>query len=409
MTRQLSNALITLALLLGASVSFTPTQHAAAQQQQRATAEQRATAQSNKKSEAVYYPPRGDASWRRKQPAEVGMDAALLDEAVAYARTQESKVPRDFSTQVETFGAVLGPLPKERGETNGIVIRRGYIVAEWGDTQRADPTYSVAKSFLSALLGLTVDRGLIKNVSDPVRQYIKDGGYDSPQNAAVTWEHHARQTSEWEGVMWGKPHDFIGVEAFGKGRREPRALRAPGTYYEYNDVRINRLALSLLRLWRKPLPEVLRDEIMRPVGASDAWRYHGYTNSDVLIDGKRMPSVSGGTRWGGGLWISTRDEARFGYLFLRGGRWRNRQIISERWVREATAPGKVKADYGYLWWLNTGRKAWPDAPETSYAALGYGSNTIWIDPEHDLIIVWRWHQANPNELIKRVLASIKSS
>ncbi|HEV2802421.1 MAG TPA: serine hydrolase [Pyrinomonadaceae bacterium] len=401
MRRKLFHALIILAL--GASASFSPIPPARAQ----AGAAQ-ATKRSGAKAEAFYYPPRGDDGWRRKQPAEVGMDAALLEAAVAYARTQESKVPRDFSTQVETFGAVLGPLPKERGETNGIIMRHGYIVGEWGDTERIDPTYSVAKSFLSALLGLTIDRGLIKNVSDPVRLYVKDGGYDSTQNAAVTWEQHARQTSEWEGVMWGKSHDFIGVEAFGRGRRQPRALRPPGTYYEYNDVRINRLALSLLRLWRKPLPEVLRAEIMRPIGASDAWRYHGYANSDVLIDGKRMPSVSGGTRWGGGLWISTRDEARFGYLFLRNGRWRNRQIISERWVREATAPGKVKTDYGYLWWLNTGRKAWPSAPETSYAALGYGSNTIWIDPEHDLVIVWRWHEANPEELIKRVLASLKS-
>jgi CubicO group peptidase (beta-lactamase class C family) len=397
MTRKLFNVLIILAL--GAAAGFTPLQ--------RTTVAAQARARAGEKREAFYYPPRGDAAWRRSTPAEVGMDAALLAQAIAYARTQESKVPRDFSTQVETFGAVLGPLPQERGETNGIILRHGYIVAEWGDTLRADPTYSVAKSFLAALLGLTVDRGLIKNVGDPVRRYVGDGGYDSPHNAAVTWEQHARQTSEWEGVMWGKSHDFIGVEAFGKGRREPRELRAPGTYYEYNDVRINRLALSLLRLWQKPLPEVLRDEIMRPIGASDAWRYHGYANSEVLIGGRKMASVSGGTRWGGGLWISTRDEARFGYLHLREGKWRDRQIISERWVREATAPGKVKADYGYLWWLNTGRKAWPSAPESSYAALGYGSNTIWIDPEHDLVIVWRWHQANPDELIRRVLASIK--
>lgn len=395
MTRKFSAALIT--LILCATINISTARRATAQ----------TAARSGKKAEAIYYPPRGDKTWQRRQPADVGMDAALLEQAVAYAKTQESKVPRDFSTQVETFGALLGTLPKERGETNGIVIRHGYIVAEWGDTQRADPTYSVAKSFLSALLGLTIDRGLIKNMGDPVRQYVTDGGYDSPHNAPITWEQHARQTSEWEGVMWGKSHDFIGVEGFGKGRRAPRELRAPGAHYEYNDVRINRFALSLLRLWRKPLPEVLREEIMRPIGASDAWRYHGYANSNVAIDGRRMPSVSGGTRWGGGLWISTRDEARFGYLYLRGGRWQKRQIISERWVREATAPGKVKADYGYLWWLNTGRKAWPSAPETSYAALGYGSNTIWIDPEHDLVIVWRWHQANPDELIRRVLASIK--
>ncbi|MCA1636385.1 MAG: serine hydrolase [Acidobacteria bacterium] len=354
----------------------------------------------------VYYPPRGEG-WRHKRPAEVGMDAALLERAVAYAKTQESKVPRDFSAQVETFGALLGPLPKERGETNGIILRRGYIVAEWGDTRRSDPTYSVAKSFLSTLLGVALDRGLIKNIKDPVGDYIADGGYSSPRNARVTWEHHALQTSEWEGVMWGKPHDFAGVEQFGKGQRGPRQLREPGTFWEYNDVRINRLALSLLRVWRKPLPEVLRDEVMRPIGASDAWRYHGYSNSDVLIGGKKMASVSGGTRWGGGLWIGTRDEARFGLLFLRGGRWRGRRLVSEAWVRAATTPGPVKPDYGYLWWLNTGRKQWPSAPESSYAALGYGSNTIWIDPEHDLVIVWRWHQANPDELIKRVLASVK--
>jgi len=122
-----------------------------------------------------------------------------------------------------------------------------------------------------------------------------------------------------------------------------------------------------------------------------------------------MKSVSGGTRWGGGLWISARDEARFGYLFLRGGRWRNERIISKEWVRMATGPGNLKSDYGYLWWLNTDRKMWPSAPATSYAAIGYGTNTIWIDPEHDLVVVWRWHQGNGEELFKRVLASIKTS
>jgi CubicO group peptidase (beta-lactamase class C family) len=328
---------------------------------------------------SVYYPPRGDA-WERRRPEEVGMDAALLEQAVAYAKTQETRVPRDFSTQVETFGSLLGPMPKERGGTNGIVIRRGYVVAEWGDTRRVDPTYSVAKSFLSTVLGLALDRGLIKRVEDPVRDYVKDGGYDSPHNAKVTWEQHARQTSEWEGEMWGKKSDFVGVEQFGRGRREPRPVKEPGTFWEYNDVRVNRFSLSLLRVWRKPLPRVLKDEVMDKIGASDAWQYHGYDNSEVLIDGRRMPSVGGGTRWGGGLWISTRDEARFGYLFLREGRWKGKQIISESWVKAATAPSSVKPDYGFLWWLNTGRKEWPSAPETSYAALGYGSNTIWVDP-----------------------------
>ena len=356
----------------------------------------------------AYYPAAGEA-WEKKRPEDMGMDSALLDEAVAFAKTQESRMPRDFSTQVQNFGALLGPIPKERGETNGIVIRHGYIVAEWGDTRRIDPTYSVAKSFLSTVLGLTVDRGMIKSVDDPVRKYISDGGYDSAHNSAITWRHHANQTSEWQGEMWGKKDDFIGVEQFGNGRRQPRELKDAGTFYEYNDVRINRFSLSLLRIWKRPLPEVIREYVMNPIGASSTWQYHGYNNSDVVIDGKKMTSVSGGTRWGGGLWISTRDEARFGYLFLRRGHWAGKQIISENWVRMATTPAAIGPDYGFLWWLNTKQKQWPSAPVSSFAAIGAGSNTIWIDPDHDLVVVWRWHQGNGDELFKRVLAAIKAS
>jgi CubicO group peptidase (beta-lactamase class C family) len=364
-------------------------------------------AQRSEKAASVYYPPQG-AAWEIKRPEEIGMDSALLNEAVAYAKTQPSKVPPDFSTQVETFGRVLGPLPKERGESNGLIVRHGYIVAEWGNTNQVDPTYSVAKSFLSTLVGLAVDRGMIKDVRDPVRNYATDRGYDSPHNSKVTWEQHLRQTSEWEGSMWGKNSDFIGVEEFGRGQRQPRLLREPGEYWEYNDVRVNRLSLSLLEVWQKPLPLVLKQEIMDRIGASDTWQYHAYNNSTVMIKGKPVGSVSGGTRWGGGLWISARDEARFGYLFLRKGKWRNKQIISENWIRAATTPSTVAGDYGYLWWLNTARKQYPSVPATSFAALGYGSNTIWIDPEHDLVVVWRWHQErSSDEFFKRVVAAVK--
>ena len=355
---------------------------------------------------AIYYPAAGD-KWQRKAPAEAGFDAQLLEQAIAFAKTQETKVPRDFSTQVQTFGALLGPMPKERGETNGMIIRHGYIVAEWGDTRRIDPTYSAAKSFLSAVLGLTIDRGMIRSIDDPVRDYIKDGGYDSPHNSKITWRYHANQTSEWQGVMFGKPHDFIGAEQFGAGARPPRELKEAGEFYEYNDVRVNRFSLSLLELWKTPLPEVIKQYVMDPIGASTTWQYHGYYNSEVMIDGKKMISVSGGTRWGGGLWISTRDEARFGLLFLRRGKWGERQIVSEKWVQMATTPGPHGPDYGFLWWLNTQKKQWPSAPASSFAAIGYGLNTIWVDPEHDLVVVWRWHQGNGDELFKRILAAMK--
>jgi CubicO group peptidase (beta-lactamase class C family) len=358
-------------------------------------------------SASTYFPPRG--AWERRKPSEVGMDEAKLAAAIERVRTLETTMPKDWSTHVRSNGRLLGPLPQERGAPNGVIIRNGYLVAEYGDTSQVDPTFSVAKSYLSTILGLTVDRGLIKSVKDPVRDYVKDGGYDSPHNARITWEHHARQTSEWDGTLWEKPANFVGAEEFGTAARQPRALAEPGTHYEYNDVRINRFALSLLRVWRKPLPDVLKTEIMDPIGASDTWRYHGYNNSDVEIDGKTMKSVSGGTRWGGGLWMNSLDHARFGYLILRRGNWHGRQIISEAWIREATARGGTDVnDYGYLWWLNTQGRQWRGLPATSFAAIGNGPNIIWIDPEHDLVVVRRWYRnGDDTEFFRQILDSIE--
>lgn len=350
-----------------------------------------------------YFPPAGQ--WQRKAPDEVGMDAAKLQAAVEFAKTRGSTW--DFANdQVRTFGTPLGPLPAQRAATNGIIVRHGYIVAEFGDTKASDPVYSVAKSFLSTVAGIAVDRGLIKDVNDPVGKYINDGGYASPHNAAVTWKHHLQQESEWEGVMWGKNADFVGPEPFGRGQRQPRAIQAPGAFYEYNDVRINRFALSLLRLFGKGVPEVLKTEIMDPIGASSDWRWVPYDNSTVEIAGRPIGSVSGGTRWGGGIWINSEDLARFGLLALNRGKWGDRQVVSEQWFKDAVTPSAHGPDYGYLWWLNTRGRQWASAPATSFAALGNGSNTIWVDPEHDIVFVWHWHRGSMNEMIQQILAAV---
>jgi CubicO group peptidase (beta-lactamase class C family) len=299
-------------------------------------------------------------------------------------------------------------VPKSRAGTNGVIVRRGYIVAEFGDVKAVDPTYSCAKSYLSTILGLTIDRGMIQRVTDRVGDYVHDGGYDSAHNAKITWQHHATQTSEWEGEMFGKVHTFIGHEAFGGDERKPRELKEPGTFYEYNDVRVNRLSLSLLRLWKRPLPEVLKTEVMDPIGASETWKWLAYDNATVEVDGGPMGSVSGGTRWGGGLWMSSLDHARFGLLILNRGEWAGKRIVSEKWIREATSQQGVQKGYGYLWWLNT-EGAWPAAPRMSFAAIGAGSNTIWIDPEDDLVVVWRWHRGGDAQakLFEKVVAAVK--
>jgi CubicO group peptidase (beta-lactamase class C family) len=120
----------------------------------------------------TYYPPKGE--WKTVRAADVGMDSAKLQAAVDFALANPATW--DFERdQVRTFGTPLGPLPKTRAGTNGVILRHGYIVAQFGDVKANDPVYSVAKSFLSTVAGVASDRGLIRNVNDPVATYIHDG------------------------------------------------------------------------------------------------------------------------------------------------------------------------------------------------------------------------------------------
>ena len=357
----------------------------------------------------TYFPAAG--TWQHKAPEEAGMDASKLKLAIDWAEAHGSKW--DFEKdQIRTFGKVLGALPAQRAATNGIVLRHGYIVAEFGDTKTNDPVYSAAKSFLSTTASLAFEKGLIRSVDDKVSAYIHDGGYDSPHNAKITWKNHLQQESEWEGELWGKNANFIGLEEFGNGQRKPREIQEPGTFYEYNDVRINRLALSLARVFGKSLPDVLRENIMDKIGASHEWKWQGYgAKSTVQINGKPVESVSGGTRWGGGLWINSEDLARFGLLILNKGKWEGKQIVSAQWLHDATAPSAHGPDYGYLWWLNTTKKQWPNGPSSSFAAIGNGGNIVWIDPEHDIVLVWHWHArgAAVDGMIQRIVASVAAN
>jgi CubicO group peptidase (beta-lactamase class C family) len=350
-----------------------------------------------------YFPPAGE--WARKSPAELGINAAALAAAVQFAQSRETTRALDFSDQEATFGARLGSMPTARARINGLVIYKGFVVAEFGDTNFVDPTYSVAKSMLATVAGVAVRDGRI-DVDEPVAKRVNDGGYASPRNDKVTWKQHLQQESEWQGSLWGKNADFIGKEAFGAGERKPRVLQAPGSFYEYNDVRINRFALSLLRVFGQPVPEVFQQQVMDPIGASNSWKWVPYHNSYVELNGKQVPSVSGGTRWGGGMWINSWDMARFGYLWLRGGEWRGKQILPASYVKAALSPSAHGPDYGYLWWLNTKGKNLPGLPANAYAALGAGSNTVLVSPDHDLVIVWRWHAGNVADFATRVIASL---
>ncbi|MEO1492203.1 MAG: serine hydrolase [Pseudomonadota bacterium] len=290
-------------------------------------------------------------------------------------------------------GEIIGPV-RPRGDPSGMIMIGGEVVASWGPMDAPDMTFSVTKSYLALVAGIAFDDGLM-TLDGLVRDQVPDL-FDAPQNQGITWRHLLQQTSEWEGTLWGKAdridrHRQLGTAPGAvslKGTH--RDLSVPGSFWEYNDIRVNVLAYALMQILGRPLPEVLRERIMDPIGASDLWEWHGYENSWVEIDGRRMQSVSGGAHWGGGLMIPTTDHARVGQLMLQRGRWDGRQILSEAWIDHCLTPCDLNSSYGLLWWLNTGRAHCAAAPESSYFALGVGRNMIWVDPTLDLVAVVRW-------------------
>jgi hypothetical protein len=157
------------------------------------------------------YVPGPDAQWERRQPDQAGLDAARLAEAVAWAEQHETRFSRNLQDALDDltegegqYATIVGPT-KPRGGPSGLILRHGSIVAEWGDPARVDMTFSASKSYLATLAGLALDRGLIHDLDDPVREYVDDGGFTAPHNSTITWRHLLQQTSEWSGTLWDKP------------------------------------------------------------------------------------------------------------------------------------------------------------------------------------------------------------
>jgi len=385
--------------------------------------------------ENVYFPDQG-YQWKEKQPEAVNVDSELLNEAISFAQNHESKNPKDLeknhykSFGREPFGDAVGP-HKSRGPQTGMIIKNGFIIAKWGEPRRVDMTFSVTKSFLSTTVGLAYDQGLIENIHDQVADYIGPvflpyvhqsplnkadflgkekviEPFQSEHNRKITWDHLLRQTSDWQGSLWGKP-DWADRPSDNPSEWMDRPLNEPGSVFEYNDTRVNLLALCIMQLHRESLPEVLRKEIMDPIGATRSWAWLGYDNSWVNIDGKMMQAVSGGGHWGGGMFINAYDQARFGYLTLRRGKWKDKEILSDEWISMALTPGPANDGYGFMnWFLNTGRNRLPSAPENAFVHLGAGTNMIYVDPDHDLVVVARWiENSQMDAFIQKVLSALK--
>ena len=344
-----------------------------------------------------YYFPEKNADWEQKSPNILKINDAKLKQAVDFAEANEYSGSRDLRIAIvkgfekEPFHKILGPT-KKRGGPAGMILKNGYVVAQWGDTKRVDMTFSVTKSFLSTIAGLAEDEKLIADTKNLVGNYIWDGTFDGAHNAKITWEHLLQQNSAWSGELWGgkdwadRPPSEGGIDDWKLAQP-----KEPGTVMEYNDVRVNVLAYSLTHVWRKPMPLVLKEKIMDKIDASSTWRWFGYDDAWTEIDGLQMKSVTGGGHSGAGIFISAEDMARFGMLFLNNGKWKNEQLISENWIKKATTPSGPNVNYGYMWWLNKkGARHWEGLSENIYYAAGFGGNFIVIDKENDVVVVTRW-------------------
>ena len=341
---------------------------------------------------------------------------SVFDQAIAHAQSHEVDWARDPHLEPQRYGVhhddpppwnrLHGPV-HARGPVSGQVWVGGELRQSWGEPERADQTFSVAKTYLALLAGVAHGRGLLPDPDEPVAQRVPGIGFDSAHNRPITWNHLLSQTSEWEGSCFGIPDQ---VDRYRKLVLDPkpvqgqkgdaRPLQTPGTYWEYNDVRINQLSLALLHLFGQPLPEEFEQNILRPIGGGVGFRWEGYAQSWVDMPARagraaqRVASVPGGSHWGGGVCISSSDQARIAQLVLNHGQWQIdgqwQPLIPKHWLDRMRQPHALAPFYGWLNWLNPKGEAFPGASEASQFMFGAGGNYVWIEPAHQAVVVVRW-------------------
>lgn len=314
------------------------------------------------------------AEWEVVAPAEEGIDAEKLQAAVEYLKAHSGG----------------------DGVRELVIVRRGRIVWQGDNIDHVHGVWSCTKSFTSTVLGLLIDDGkcTLETPCALVYPALQE------KYPGVTLRHFTTMTSGYRAkgdaeATRGYRH---GPSATPFVPAEP--LFAPGAKYAYWDSAMNVLGLVLTRIADEPMEGVLKRRVMDPIGVPpDQWRWGERK-------GMPGPKVNGGSgNRNGHIQISARGLARFGHLFLNRGKWKDQQIISERWVDQATAV-QVPADvvegfppsnfrgsgrHGFNWWVNgvdaDGKRKWPSVPATTFAALGHNNNKLWILPEWRMVIV----------------------
>ena len=286
----------------------------------------------------------------------------------------------DRPADVESLGWSRARLETAReaaaaaGSAALMIVTGGRVVAEWGDVSKTYHSHSTRKSFMSALYGIYRADGRIDTSLTLGKLGIREKGTElTPQEQQATILDLLRSRS---GVYLPSAGE---VQAM-RDARPKRGSHPPGTFWYYNNWDFNVLGTIFRQLTGADIFEALKTRIADPIGMEDFdIRHASYDLEPVSIHP--------------GYWfrISARDFARFGYLYLRGGRWRDRQIVPREWVEVSTRsysnaePGVSKSGYGLMWWITTASE--DGIPVGSYTASGSGGQRLTVIPPLDTVIV----------------------
>ncbi|UCD52975.1 MAG: serine hydrolase [Phycisphaerales bacterium] len=311
--------------------------------------------------------------WQQVTPESQGVDAAKLNAALDYLREHS------------------GP----DGVSQVVVVRNGYVIWQGPDVDAVHGIWSCTKSFTSTVLGLLIDDGKA-TLGTRASEHFPTLAQAYPH---VTLRHFATMTSGYR-AQGDQPR---GTYRHGPSRTpfDPCStpLFTPGTRYAYWDSAMNQFGNVLTRIAGEPLVALFKRRIADPIGMDpNEWRWGDLGSINGLV-------VNGGSgNSNGHIFISARQMARLGLLFLNNGNWDGKQLISAKWVRLATesqVPTTIglwpdsaadgRGVYGLNWWTNgtdvDGKRRWPGIPADTYAASGYNNNDMFVIPEWNMVIV----------------------
>ncbi len=313
--------------------------------------------------------------WRESVPEAQGVDPEKLDAAAEYLKNNSGK----------------------DGVEQLVVIRNGYMIWKGSNIDAVHGVWSLTKSFTSTVLGLLIDEG--KTALDmPAHEYVPELEKTYPK---VTLRHFTTMTSGYRAQGDEPRGGYLHGPSTTPFIPSPNPLfTPPGSHYAYWDSAMNEFANVLTHIAGKKIEEYFKRKIADPIGMnSKQWDWGEFGE----VDGIAVNGGSGNNNKH--MFISARELARFGLLFLNEGNWNGKQLISKSWV-DAVASVQVPSTiplghpesnidgrgiYSFNWWVNgvraNGERKWPDAPLGTYSASGYNNNDMFVIPEWNMVIV----------------------